>query len=536
MLMPRSKFFVFPIFCCALIAVVNCYPPGLLPHTSAAAANHSSISNQSPATVSTTKIIPTPKLGGTITGGAAAVAAAATTSQQASVHTNASTVATSQQINLENLPQTLPAETKKPNQKVTDMLASMIITMPVYANSLLNQTLYPFIAHCDDSPKNSIVCMGYIEMLSTVYNDGHTPPLPDNITRIFNDQGHKSADEFCKQFPGIIPTATSAAPAPGHQSFKELMENQLKCGQFCALFNDQTFKLELNVPCQLIAAGYAAAKISMTSSSVSESAGSNKKNGTTTSSAAASPAVVLPDKVTNKLQSTTTTVSTNGAIDKNPPNKSEPNANNNATNLKVADSEPPTDELNEDADGYPQLDKEEDDMDDSDGNLGAFEPAPPPPPNEKSTSKAKNLNENDGVEKMLSDNERLGGLKYSHDDQLKHENGQPEKNNDSIDHVDVTDGDGDDDDDSYFFEYFLFSMFLVIVFYVAYHNRSKLLGLMLEGRRGSSGGGGGGGFNGSRGKGGIGRRKHTAAYRKLDTNLEEAISSSAASRTSQIIY
>uniref|UniRef100_A0A1Q3FBN9 Uncharacterized protein n=1 Tax=Culex tarsalis TaxID=7177 RepID=A0A1Q3FBN9_CULTA len=85
-----------------------------------------------------------------------------------------------------------------------------------------------------------------------------------------------------------------------------------------------------------------------------------------------------------------------------------------------------------------------------------------------------------------------------------------------------------EESDSNFFPYFLLVMFACIVSYVAYHNKSKLLALALEGRRSSTGRGG---FS----KG----RKHTAAYRKLDSNLEEAImSNSAASSRSQqqIIY
>lgn len=81
---------------------------------------------------------------------------------------------------------------------------------------------------------------------------------------------------------------------------------------------------------------------------------------------------------------------------------------------------------------------------------------------------------------------------------------------------------------SNFFSYFLFAMFTCPIVYVAYHNKSKLLALVVEGRRTSSGRGG---FS----KG----RKHTAAYRKLDTNLEEAITSGNATgghSSSQIIY
>ncbi|XP_058058878.1 trans-Golgi network integral membrane protein 2-like [Anopheles bellator] len=83
--------------------------------------------------------------------------------------------------------------------------------------------------------------------------------------------------------------------------------------------------------------------------------------------------------------------------------------------------------------------------------------------------------------------------------------------------------------DSNFFSYFLFAMFSCALCYVAYHNKSKLLALLVEGRRTSSGRGG---FS----KG----RKHTAAYRKLDSNLEEAITSGSAPAgghsSSQIIY
>lgn len=77
--------------------------------------------------------------------------------------------------------------------------------------------------------------------------------------------------------------------------------------------------------------------------------------------------------------------------------------------------------------------------------------------------------------------------------------------------------------DSNFFTYFMLLMLLCIIMYVGYHNKSKVLALVLEGRRGSNSRGGG-------------RRKHTAAYRKLDSNLEEAITSGASSRASQIIY
>ncbi|ERL83505.1 uncharacterized protein LOC125504371 [Dendroctonus ponderosae] len=80
------------------------------------------------------------------------------------------------------------------------------------------------------------------------------------------------------------------------------------------------------------------------------------------------------------------------------------------------------------------------------------------------------------------------------------------------------------DGDSYFFSYFSVTMCLVIVGYVGYHNRHKILALLLEGKRGKR-------------NGRSGRRPNSANYHKLDTNLEEAISSSCTKNPpSNIIY
>ncbi|XP_055325046.1 trans-Golgi network integral membrane protein 1-like [Sitodiplosis mosellana] len=84
------------------------------------------------------------------------------------------------------------------------------------------------------------------------------------------------------------------------------------------------------------------------------------------------------------------------------------------------------------------------------------------------------------------------------------------------------------DKESSFFPYFMFLMFVVVTFYVAYHNKSKILALLIEGRRSRS----------YSSRSGSGRRKqHSAEYRKLDSNLEEAIQSDGGHVLStQIIY
>ncbi|XP_031619744.1 trans-Golgi network integral membrane protein 1-like [Contarinia nasturtii] len=83
-----------------------------------------------------------------------------------------------------------------------------------------------------------------------------------------------------------------------------------------------------------------------------------------------------------------------------------------------------------------------------------------------------------------------------------------------------------EDTESSFFPYFMFLMFVVVTLYVAYHNKSKILALMIEGRRSRN-------YSSRSG----GRRKHSSAeYRKLDSNLEEAIQSDGHVLSTQIIY
>ncbi|XP_030755678.1 trans-Golgi network integral membrane protein 2-like [Sitophilus oryzae] len=82
--------------------------------------------------------------------------------------------------------------------------------------------------------------------------------------------------------------------------------------------------------------------------------------------------------------------------------------------------------------------------------------------------------------------------------------------------------DEDMDGNSYFFSYFTVLMCLCIAGYVGYHNRQKILALILEGKKGR--------------KPGRGRRPNSANYHKLDSNLEEAMSSSCPKPSSNVIY
>lgn len=143
-----------------------------------------------------------------------------------------------------------------------------------------------------------------------------------------------------------------------------------------------------------------------------------------------------------------------------------------------------------------------------------------------------NINKNDSLDEKSPQNQNPMPVEpdYSieHSDNSLVPEPQPSQQHDSHKPADVIEDPFYEDTDSNFFAYFMFFMLVCILGYVAYHNRSKLLALMLEGRR----------TNSARSGSFSTRKKHTAAYRKLDSNLEEAITSgsTATNRTAQIIY
>ncbi|XP_014467247.1 PREDICTED: trans-Golgi network integral membrane protein TGN38-like isoform X2 [Dinoponera quadriceps] len=78
------------------------------------------------------------------------------------------------------------------------------------------------------------------------------------------------------------------------------------------------------------------------------------------------------------------------------------------------------------------------------------------------------------------------------------------------------------DGDSHFFTYFTVTTVACIACYIGYHNKQKILAIVLEGRRSRN----------SRGR----RRPSTASYRKLDCTLEEAVTSQCNANVTHVIY
>lgn len=73
---------------------------------------------------------------------------------------------------------------------------------------------------------------------------------------------------------------------------------------------------------------------------------------------------------------------------------------------------------------------------------------------------------------------------------------------------------------SNFFAYFMTVVVLCIIGYLVFHNKQKILALALEGRA----------------RRGTRRRPNTSGYRKLDSNLEEAVTSACSTSVTHVIY
>ncbi|XP_058791119.1 trans-Golgi network integral membrane protein 2-like [Phymastichus coffea] len=80
-----------------------------------------------------------------------------------------------------------------------------------------------------------------------------------------------------------------------------------------------------------------------------------------------------------------------------------------------------------------------------------------------------------------------------------------------------------EEDESHFFIYFSILSLVCLILYIGYHNKQKILAIVLEGRQSKRN-------RGSR------RRPNTANYRKLDSNLEEAVTSQCSTNVTHVIY
>lgn len=92
----------------------------------------------------------------------------------------------------------------------------------------------------------------------------------------------------------------------------------------------------------------------------------------------------------------------------------------------------------------------------------------------------------------------------------------------TVPHENVSTYPGPPDPPQHFFAYFMAVSFICLVCYIGYHKKHKIMAIIFEGRK----------SRGGRGR----RRPNTAGYRKLDCNLEEAVTSQCNSNVTHVIY
>lgn len=143
-------------------------------------------------------------------------------------------------------------------------------------------------------------------------------------------------------------------------------------------------------------------------------------------------------------------------------------------------------------------------------------------------------NKNDGSEYVttstLSENTQEQGFSHEWDSHVQDPNNRPEQPEDMADqgqgiseqrNVMSSYNNIRAEEESHFFTYFTVISLISIAAYIGYHNKQKILAIVLEGRR-------------SRNRGR--RRPSTANYRKLDCTLEEAVTSQCNANVTHVIY
>uniref|UniRef100_U5EML6 Putative conserved plasma membrane protein n=1 Tax=Corethrella appendiculata TaxID=1370023 RepID=U5EML6_9DIPT len=409
---------------------------------------------------------------------------------------------------------------------------------------LLDKAALNRLTKCENNEKSStILCNIYYEMLLNLSSiqSGDLKPIELKFSEMLKQS---SADEkLCDSLGKVLPD-NSAAPIEGNNKNEtkkifDFLKSQVKCLHICMPLN-KDFEVEVNPFCLAINWGYstiiqlmadASSKIAKTVENDAKPAG--KSNETSPTLELSSPVYSLKaeDIKANVANATKDLTNSLPVISKqdvaenkvNPPEKLDEAKPLNENTINLPPKQP-QDENKQDDDQQPDVNifdptetktKDEDpeqeysdgvdDDDDDDlmagaGNVNANNQQNPKPILSKPSS---SLNDGDSDGNSVSSPDAAPIVQQTVPDVFFQEN------------------------DSNFFSYFLFLMFVCILCYIAYHNKTKVLALVLEGRRSSNG----------RSTGG--RRKHSAAYRKLDSNLEEAITSSNDSNnrsSSQIIY
>ena len=415
----------------------------------------------------------------------------------------------------------------------------------IYEQTLLNSTVFPYFSQCDGTNKMPPLCVKYVEMIvnlnSSKTGEEVTKFCQDSALHLEQKSEINYTEEFCQKLAGQLKDHALKITAL-FQKYENIYSSKngiQACTRTCSLIIDEYAPepiLKVNPLCSAISDGYTfiGHQVAVTQPKQQQQSNTPPKSLQLVNSSIPVVSQSEPAIASNSITSAERTNATekNNNTTKNSSSSMAPidsldnqlsklpqplpivvKTKNKITTTSTSASTDTSDILPE-SDKKPALSIEKDDTEDENIDLkNAIKDANIDDIDESIDGSDTNLdNENDGTDDQQAFNnintEIKESFKDTPSDSIVEEKFQPDlfKN----------------DDDSNFFTFFMCIMLVCIIAYVVYHNKTKVLALLLEGRRTS------GGRNG--------RRKHTASYRKLDTNLEEAISSNANSRTTQIIY
>lgn len=459
-------------------------------------------------------------------------------------------------------------------------------------SQLMNKTFLPFLNGCNKTAtsmneavvEDQMLCSAYFEMVIEIDTSNITDfRTQDNIQKYLlqNDEGFTKS--FCDQLPEQIPNRLPKHFPNGDKTFHDVIADKQICNKICFMFTltpTYNYKLIVKPICLLISAGYGkilanespaidnkTIPVKQKPEIASEPNGpmtaniskptvvtvlenSNKEQPAVENDAemrnkALKPFVVETDRPLTSIKSNPESVPIQTTANQQPalpPSAFDQSQNDNINNnaavqqpLKNSNVEThTTTEANDKIPPKPIMLVDDGNNNDKQPNDDNYDNYP------------ENGQDSDQQQPIDVDASKIGGGTQNNDDvdDIEVDPVEPINANHPL-HKDMLQKsystDTDDSPirhiqdpffqgtDSNFFAYFMALMFICIVVYVLYHNKTKVIALVLEGRRSSSSGRGGS-------SSGFSRRKHTAAYRKLDTNLEEAITSNKCGKSAQIIY
>lgn len=491
-----------------------------------------------------------------------------------------------------------PHNATKNNSAESNLLDKYNQFVKKYAHTLMNSTFLPFVGDCSavmvsSKPvsqlkvKDRFLCLTYFDMiynLAATNDENYT--LADRVNTSLSDYDNATlVNNFCDFFGGELPTEDAKRPfvttmLATQSTWINATQTHESCKLLCYYLDEPITQRILPI-CKLISGGYRLIKKNSLEAKVVTKAGAHSgepilfspKIGQNTSASEQIKAIPISSKinaqpvgatVANVTQSTTTiknelqvhligaganSISSKPSeaakiktspMAKGPSDAAEPEAAHQSKDAKV-------NAHNEEIKPVVDINQEVEDTNDENGDvLGKGNSL-------KSNSIQFNIllfyaEDNKGINDSFDDTKT-----YDPDDgddeadnrpdevfsntkpKYVNEHTKPKETHQIADGKNPSDDNTNtnlssdalfDDTESNFFSYLMFLMVITIIFYIVYHNKTKVLALVIEGRRGRSGYS----RNGSR------RKHHSAEYRKLDSNLEEAIQSNDQVLTAQIIY